>query len=80
MTILILAFLGFFVTEGFIFAQESSETVTIVLRIPFFWINVSAPVGGVFLFILYFLRLLDYMERQVGPAIDNPAVASEARS
>lgn len=57
-TSLVLLFLAVFTAEGFVFAFESREIMAIALPISFFWINISAPLGGVFLFLLYALRLI----------------------
>jgi TRAP-type C4-dicarboxylate transport system permease small subunit len=58
MTVIILAFLVLFTMEGFDFAFESMMILTIALQIPYTWINLAAPVGGVFMILLYSLRLI----------------------
>ena len=61
MTVVILLFLSIFVFKGFIFAFDGREIMAIALPISFFWINLSAPLGGVFLIALYAVRLVGFL-------------------
>ena len=75
-TVSILLFLGIFVVEGFVFAFEGKEVMAIALPISFLWINLAAPLGGVFLFLLYSIRLVRFLR----PESQNADTSKEARS
>lgn len=56
---LILLFLGVFVWEGFVLALESTFILTIALQMPWTYVYLAAPTGGVFMILLYALRVVD---------------------